>query len=202
MRARCVRCCGSSWSLSGSTISRPRLWSEGRNHVLRPLLASLRRLVGIAGFARWAMHRWPTPRQHDSNRSVPTPSPTNQTRSLIFARTHAQAGMTQLGVSHRTAAAAIFYFLREHFNIHDLDFKMWCDEIGLPSSFTARKLDKQHRRVTQLSATQVGRCCGWLRRGAALRAPPPPACPLANDSCVRSGSLSPGRGIASHRIAW
>jgi hypothetical protein len=108
--------------------------------------------------------------------------------------------MTQLGVSHRTAAAAIFYFLREHFNIHDLDFKMWCDEIGLPSSFTARKLDKQHRRVTQLSATQVGHCCGWLRRGAALRAPPPPACPLASDSCVRSGSLSPGRGIASHCI--
>ena len=106
-------------------------------------------------------------------------------------------------VLHRTGEAAIFYFLREHFNIHDLDFKMWCDEtssrwlqvrmlygtcraarailyghvswcmfrcdeIGLPTSFTARKLDTKHRRVTHLSATQVGRCSA-CRVGEATR---------------------------------
>jgi hypothetical protein len=115
---------------------------------------------------------------------------------------------------HRTGEAAIFYFLREHFNIHDLDFKMWCDEtsfplvassygvqygtgraarailyghlswcmfrcdeIGLPTSFTARKLDTKHRRVTHLSATQVSRCSAcrvgkstrFGRKGQAVR---------------------------------
>ena len=125
---------------------------------------------------------------------------TRHARSHSHARTHAQAGMTQLGVSHRTAAAAIFYFLREQFNIHDLDFKMWCDEIGLPSSFTARKQDKQHRRVTQLSATQVD---SLLRLATCVRCRRRRLCALLQTiPCAPAASARPLHRIASHRIAW
>ena len=201
MRARYVPCCGSSWSLSGYTISRPRLWSEGRNRVLRPPCASWRRSgrhgrvcsTGDAPVAHASLARFESKRAYTIARKP-------DTLAHIRTRTHAQAGMTQLGVSHRTAAAAIFYFLREQFNIHDLDFKMWCDEIGLPSSFTARKQDKQHRRVTQLSATQVD---SLLRLATCVRCRRRRLCALLQTiPCAPAASARPLHRIASHRIAW
>ncbi len=127
MRARCGRCCASSWILSGSTTSRRRRWSVGS--CLNPL--------------RGSQCTRPS-RRCDAPTFGPSSSARHLRPIIAHALMHAQKEHVltwRRFVLHRTGEAAIFYFLREHFNIHDLDFKMWCDETSFPlvaSSYVVR----------------------------------------------------------------